>query len=590
MFANLFLTQVKGDPTLPKPAGLKSIILLSVFFVFSNLYGQSNTFPLPDGFPRMEVTGHTQNPDGYYFFNNFHLSGWPDSAWLMILDTTGFPVYYKMQHGFYSNFTLQPETGTLTYFTRDDTLFHEMDSSYTEINTYSAKNGFITDGHELLLKADGSYWILGQDIRIVDMSVLVEGGNPEAQVTGMTIQHIDVNDSVLFEWNSWDHFDIFDADTTIVNFQSPKIDYVHSNALDISSDSTILLSSRSMNEITKINTITGDIIWRWGGKHNEFTCLNDSVPFLTQHHIRYHGNGTYSLFDNGNLDLRPWSRALVYNMDEINKTTTVTNDFRREEADFSRVMGSSQLLPNGNYQVGWSFNSQRNAVSEFNDSGTIVFEMRSVDTFALISYRALKFKWETNIFDFDKDTLDFDAPVNIGDSALMQVSVTNNQTDTLILNESFITDSAFRLSTPLPLSINPGQTVPVDIVFAPADSKQYSAVLSLMNSNDTTRFAKQLRLTGTGSPMQVINHDAIALKVTVYPNPANRFVSVDINNSRQIISTIEVYNMSGQRVINIEDLSISGSYKLDINKLLPGTYIVKVSTPSDKRLAKFVVQ
>ncbi len=90
--------------------------------------------------------------------------------------------------------------------------------------------------------------------------------------------------------------------------------------------------------------------------------------------------------------------------------------------------------------------------------------------------------------------------------------------------------------------------------------------------------------------VNIIEHQNPVALVTVFPNPANSFITVDINNSQQIINTIEVFNMSGQRVINIEGLTTTGSYKLDINKLQPGTYIVKVSTPSDKRLAKFVVQ
>ncbi len=590
MFVNLFFKRVKGNPILQMPAGFQSVILLSVFIAFSNLYGQSNPFPLPDGFPRMEVTGHTQNPEGYYFFNNFHLSVSPDSAWLMILDTTGFPIYYKMLHGFYSNFTLQPETGTLTYFSRVDTLFHEMDSSYTEINTYSAKNGFITDGHELLLKADGSYWILGQDIRIVDMSVLVEGGNPEAHVIGMTIQHIDANDSVLFEWNTWNHFDIFDADTTIVNFTNPKIDYAHCNALDIVDDTTILLSSRAMNEITKINTNTGDIIWRWGGKHNEFTCLNDTVPFLTQHHIRYLGNENYSLFDNGNLALRPWSRALVYNMDEVNKTTTVIHDFRRGEADFSRVMGSNQLLPNGNYQVGWSFNNQRNAVSEFNDSGTIVFEMRSVDTLALISYRALKFEWETNIFDFDRDTLDFEAPVVLGDSAVMQLSVTNKQPTDLVLNESYVTDSSFRLVTPLPIIISSGETITVDVSFSPDSSKYYSAVLSLLNSNDSTRFGKQVRLTGSGEFTGIASHSATQHQLTLYPNPAKDILFVKMSNKGSTIKAITVYDLAGRSVLTQEGINKHSLCNMNVSLLQSGTYIIKVQYSGGVEVARLMVQ
>ena len=78
--------------------------------------------------------------------------------------------------------------------------------------------------------------------------------------------------------------------------------------------------------------------------------------------------------------------------------------------------------------------------------------------------------------------------------------------------------------------------------------------------------------------------------LSISPNPATDVITVSLSNKSERLLSLEVYNMLGRRVINIEGLSISGSYKLDINKLQPGTYIVKVSTPSDKRLAKFVVQ
>ena len=94
----------------------------------SCLQAQNTPFVLPDGFPHVEVSGHTQNPSGYYFINNFGLQLSPDSAWLMILDTTGFPVYYRMMHGFYSNFTKQEQTGTLTWFSMADTAYYEMDN------------------------------------------------------------------------------------------------------------------------------------------------------------------------------------------------------------------------------------------------------------------------------------------------------------------------------------------------------------------------------------------------------------------------------------------------------------------------------
>ncbi|GIT32243.1 MAG: hypothetical protein Ct9H300mP2_3220 [Candidatus Neomarinimicrobiota bacterium] len=43
------------------------------------------------------------------------------------------------------------------------------------------------------------------------------------------------------------------------------IDYVHANAIELDNDGNILLSCRHMDEITKINHQTGEIIWRLGG-------------------------------------------------------------------------------------------------------------------------------------------------------------------------------------------------------------------------------------------------------------------------------------------------------------------------------------
>ena len=38
----------------------------------------------------------------------------------------------------------------------------------------------------------------------------------------------------------------------------------------------LMISSRHLNEITKISRTTGDIIWRFGGKNNQFTFVNDT--------------------------------------------------------------------------------------------------------------------------------------------------------------------------------------------------------------------------------------------------------------------------------------------------------------------------
>ncbi len=61
----------------------------------------------------------------------------------------------------------------------------------------------------------------------------------------------------------------------------------------------ILLSFRHLNEVTKIDSSSGEIIWRLGGKQNQFTFLGDTMPFSAQHDARRIANGNLTLFDNG---------------------------------------------------------------------------------------------------------------------------------------------------------------------------------------------------------------------------------------------------------------------------------------------------
>lgn len=171
-----------------------------------------------------------------------------------------------------------------------------LDSTYTRVDTYRAGNGYSTDLHELQLLPNGHALLMIYDPQTVDMSRIVPGGNPAATVVGLVIQELDAQKQVVFEWRSWDHFQITDA--TAEDLTAAVIDYAHGNALERDADGNILLSSRHMDEITKIDRQTGDIMWRLGGKHNQFTFVNDPQPFVHQHDVRRLPNGNITLFDN----------------------------------------------------------------------------------------------------------------------------------------------------------------------------------------------------------------------------------------------------------------------------------------------------
>ena len=169
------------------------------------------------------------------------------------------------------------------------------------------------------------------------MDSIVPGGSPNAMVEGLVIQELDSNHIVIFQWESWDHFNVID--NTYLDLTSDIIAFIHTNAIDIDYDENLLISSRNIDEITKIDRTSGEIIWRWGFVQNEFEFVND-YPFTHQHCIKSLGNNRYLLFDNGNFSSQYTgepnvSRAVEYELDLEEMTATKVWEFIHPDLLFS---------------------------------------------------------------------------------------------------------------------------------------------------------------------------------------------------------------------------------------------------------------
>jgi hypothetical protein len=113
-------------------------------------------------------------------------------------------------------------------------------------------------------------------------------------------------------------------------------------------DGNILLSCRNFNEITKINRQNGAIIWRLGGKKNQFNFTNDPVGFNGQHDIRRIDNGNITLFDNGRYHTPAMAWALEYMLNETTKTATLVWEYVYDSTKYSTSLGNFQTLENTN--------------------------------------------------------------------------------------------------------------------------------------------------------------------------------------------------------------------------------------------------
>ncbi len=368
---------------------------------------------LPDGFPNLKITTDTTTAPGYLFISNFPwTTGVVSTPYLLILDNSGNPIFYREMSVSCTDFKLQPN-GHLTYFDRGVSVFYELDSSYQTVNSYTCGNGYTTDLHELRLLPNGHALLMAYDPQYVNMSGVVAGGKSNAIVTGLIIQELDQQKNVVFQWRSWDHFQITDA--THEDLTAASIDYVHGNALEIDADGNLLLSSRHMDEVTKIDRQTGNIIWRMGGKHNQFTFVNDPIGFSHQHAVRRLPNGDVTLFDNGNYHTPQFSRAAEYTVDEQNKIATLVWQFRNSPDNYGEAMGYVQRLPNGNTLIGWG--ESYPSVTEVTPDGKKVFEMSLPDK--VVSYRAYRFAWDVN-------GVTASAPANAGTSMIPGSIALNN--------------------------------------------------------------------------------------------------------------------------------------------------------------------
>jgi hypothetical protein len=348
-----------------------------------------------ENFPSITIT-HSDNPSpGYLFLSNIVFNvNIPNTPHLLILNNDGSPFFSRQMPAQIFNFDKQ-SSGNYTYFRRLTNKYYEMDTSFTVIDSFYTGNGYVTDLHELRVLPNRHALLMSYDKQIVDMSLIVPGGNPQALVTGLIIQEIDANKNVVFQWRSWDHFEITDA--THESMIAPQIDYVHGNAIELDYDGNLMISSRHMDEITKIHRSTGKIIWRLGGKKNQFTFINDPDKFSYQHDIRRLSNGNITLFDNGNYHIPNYSRAIEYLLNEETKTATLVWQYRNTPVIYGYAMGSAQRLSNGNTLIGWGATNPTLTEVRPDGSKAIVLTFNT----GVFSYRAFKYELGSGLVGID---------------------------------------------------------------------------------------------------------------------------------------------------------------------------------------------
>ena len=331
---------------------------------------------------------------------------------IFILDKNGAIVDSVRVNGAPYDFHVQPN-GLLSYALGDfssnvplpgEELQHMvLDNTLTAVDSFKMKNGYITDFHEFKMLPNGHVIMMSYHTIEYDMSTVVDSGQTNASLVINIIQEQDREKNVVFEWRNIDYIPITDSD---LDLSESRINYSTLNAFDIDDDGNILASFRNHSEIMKISRETGELIWRMGSPRGEFTFIGEheeNAPYYhaRQHNIRRLTNGNITLFDNGEFHKPPYSRAVEYSLDEVNKVATLVSEWRYPNGNiFCATAGNAEILPNGGWFIGYGVPHpnfvKRNAV-EVHPDGTIALEL-SLPA-GILAYRAYKLPWKESVIE-----------------------------------------------------------------------------------------------------------------------------------------------------------------------------------------------
>ncbi|MBM2816675.1 MAG: hypothetical protein HW421_3437 [Ignavibacteria bacterium] len=360
------------------------------------------------------------------------------SGYATIYDNSGQPAYFTDLTSIGQDFTALRilENGKFACYSISTKEWIVMEEDLSISRKVKVSSEYVTNFHTLHVSSTGSYLLLGNKNKTIDMSQKVPNGKTNATLKNLIIQEIDVYNSVVFQWDCSDHIDVTDA-TEDVNLTATTIDPYHINQVVYDFDGNILISFRNLDAVYKISRSTGEIIWIMGGtksRRNQFTFINDTRDnfsgFSHQHDPNRLSNGNILLFDNGNLKTNQYSRAVEYEINESAKTATKVWEYRHNPDIYAKWMGNAQRLPNGNTMIGWGANEDKpfNTVgTEVTYGGQTVFELSLFGYTGNYQVHRKSYKMKSFIHDVSYSGLySFNDVVNYTGISLNFTSITGN--------------------------------------------------------------------------------------------------------------------------------------------------------------------
>ncbi len=262
-------------------------------------------------------------------------------------------------------------------------------TSYQQIGSVHAGNGFLADLHEFRITPQGT--ALLTVFNPIQCNLSSVGGPSGSAVTDAIFQEIDMKTGLVRkEWASLNYVPMADSYSTATGSSLAwPFDFFHLNSIDPLANGRTLISARNTSTLYELNTATGQVLTRIGGKHSNFK-LSSGAATAFQHDATVLPSGVISVFDNGGVpQVHSQSRALILSVSPTAKTDTVVAEYEHSSPTLlSGSQGNVQSLEDGNVFVGWGAEPY---FSEFTAGGQLLYDAHMHGSYQ--AYRTYRFPW-----------------------------------------------------------------------------------------------------------------------------------------------------------------------------------------------------
>jgi len=220
--------------------------------------------------------------------------------------------------------------------------------------------------HEIMYNQQDQIAVLTLDSARMDLRKY--GGMKDQMLRGDGLIVLDRQGKKIWEWNILQH-----TNPNVLNIGPFDLtdSWGHANSFAYDKDGNFVVSFRDFNQVWKINSVDGSIMWRLG-KGGDFEMDADSY-FMRQHSIHFNKKGELMMFDNGSPSERPISRVMCFRLDERGKkaVTTVKVDLPLDLSGYR--MCSAEYIADGRYLV--CTTRRGGTITVVNDEGGVLWKL-----------------------------------------------------------------------------------------------------------------------------------------------------------------------------------------------------------------------